>query len=283
MNSKYTLLANNPSLCKRLFGLNFDKLEVLLEKVQNHIEEDLAKNPLSRRGLSSQLGRKDQVLLSLEYLRSYVTFAKLGFDYGISASWACKIYHYHFPILLKLVGLENPKRISKNKVKKLLIDVACQPIERPTVDQELYYNGQKKKHLVKSQVIVNECFNKNEKCVPFEHCEVETQGKKSDLSVFRKTDLELDDAIELKADLGYQGINRIHKNSIIPHKRPKKGKLTKEQKKENKHQRSRRVKVEHAIRLVKVWRITKETYRNKLRKIKEVWLLICGLVNFEYS
>lgn len=83
--------------------------------------------------------------------------------------------------------------------------------------------------------------------------------------------------------MAYKGIEKIHTNSQIPHKKPKQGELTEEQKKENKKLRSKRVRVEHAIRLAKVWRIVKETYRNKLRKIKEVWLVVCGLVNFEFS
>jgi hypothetical protein len=147
MNTKYEYLSKNPKKCSRLFGLSFEKLELLIGKVQNHIQNFLKENPLSNRGLNSELGEKDQILLSLEYLRSYPTFAKLGFDYNISDSWACKIYHFHLPIFLEVAGLKNPKKISKKKVRKLLIDVACQPIERPTKEQENYYNGQKKSTL----------------------------------------------------------------------------------------------------------------------------------------
>ena len=146
MDEKYKLLEKNPKHCKRLFGLSFEKLSLLIEKVQKHIEEKIVETPISNRGLTSALGDRDQILLSLEYLRTYVTFAKLGFDYGISESWACKIYHYHLPIFLGVVGLKNPKKISKKKVGKLLLDVACQPIERPQENQELSYNGQKKAH-----------------------------------------------------------------------------------------------------------------------------------------
>jgi DDE superfamily endonuclease/Helix-turn-helix of DDE superfamily endonuclease len=283
MDNKYTFLSKTPKNCKRLFGLSFDKLELLIEKVQNYIKEELAKNPLSRRGLNSELGEKDQILLSLEYLRNYVTYAKLGFDYGISESWACKIYHYHLPIFLLVIGLKNPQKISKKKVRKLLIDVACQPVERPQENQEMNYNGQKKRHIIKAQVMVNQDFSKKHRRPPFQHCQVETIGRKADITVFKETELEIDEQIKLKADLGYQGIEKLHKNSQIPHKKPKEGSLTKAQKKANKKLRRKRVQVEHAIRLAKVWRIVKETYRNKLRKIKEVWLVICGLVNFEFS
>ena len=86
---KYALLVHNPQRCKRLFGLEFELLESLLKKVQdlhNMLKED---NPLSKRGLHSELGFENQFLLSLEYLKSYQTFEVLGFSYGISESYAC--------------------------------------------------------------------------------------------------------------------------------------------------------------------------------------------------
>lgn len=133
------------------------------------------------------------------------------------------------------------------------------------------------------QVIVQEDFSKKESRLPFLHCEVEIQGSNSDIKIFKETDLDIDPKIEIKADLGYQGIEKIHKKSRIPHKKPKNGELTKKQKKVNNKLRKKRVRVEHAIRQAKVWRIVKETYRNKLRKIENIWLIVCGLVNLDYS
>ena len=141
----------------------------------------------------------------------------------------------------------------------------------------------KKKHIIKAQVIVNQDFSKKRQRVPFRHCRVETAGRKADITIFKETDLVLDEGVKIKADLGYQGIEKMHKNTKIPHKKPKEGTLSKAEKKANKKLRRKRVQVEHAIRLAKVWRIVKETYRNKLRKIEEVWLVVCGLVNFEFS
>jgi hypothetical protein len=136
MDNKYNYLAKNPKKCNQLFGLSFEKLELLIGKVQNHIENLIKENPMSNRELNSALGEKDQILLSLEYLRGYPTFAKLGFDYNMSDSWACKIYHFHLPIFLEVIGLKKPDKISKKKVRKLLIDITCQPIERTRQEQE---------------------------------------------------------------------------------------------------------------------------------------------------
>jgi hypothetical protein len=68
----------------------------------------------------------------------------LGFSYGISESYAHKIYHRISELLVSELGLENPELLSYEKVKSLIVDVTVQPIERPKKEQEKYYNGSKK-------------------------------------------------------------------------------------------------------------------------------------------
>ena len=127
-----------------------------------------------------------------------------------------------------------------------------------------------KKHIVKIQLIVNQ------KNSAIHHCQVETEGRKSDFKIFQETNLKIHPKINIKRDLGYQGIDKIHPNSRVPHKKPKTGELTKKQ---NKVFRKKRVKIEHINRKCKCFRMVKETYRNKLKNIANVWLIICGLVN----
>lgn len=106
-----------------------------------------------------------------------------------------------------------------------------------------------------------------------------TGGRKADITILKETKLEIHPKIKLKADLGYVGIEKIHPNSKIPHKKPCNGELTKKQIKQNKKFRKKRIKIEHVNRFCKCFRIVKETYRNGLRNINNVWLIICGLVN----
>ncbi len=142
--SKYAMLQQNPKASKRVFGLKMEQIDNLLGKVQNHIDQYKRQNPLSNRGPDAQLSVADQLLLTLEYLKSYPTFVVLGFSYGISESWANKIYHRIRPILAETVGLKNPDKLRYSQVQKIVIDVAVQPIERPQQQQELYYNRYKK-------------------------------------------------------------------------------------------------------------------------------------------
>jgi len=105
------------------------------------------------------------------------------------------------------------------------------------------------------------------------------EGRKSDIRIFRETPLEIHPKVKVKGDLGYLGIDKIHARSQVPHKKPKNGKLTKKQKRQNKAFRSKRVRIEHVNRTCKCFRIVKETYRNRLNHIAQIWLIVCGLVN----
>jgi hypothetical protein len=106
MNDKYKLLQDNPQICKRLFGIEIELLETILVKVQNHNEKYLQENPTSNRGIDGEFNISNQLLLTLEYLRQYPTFLSLGFSYGISESYANKIFHKIRPILAEIVGLK---------------------------------------------------------------------------------------------------------------------------------------------------------------------------------
>jgi DDE superfamily endonuclease len=103
------------------------------------------------------------------------------------------------------------------------------------------------------------------------------------MTVFRQCGLVIDGRIKKKADLAYAGLEKQVEHFRIPVKKPKGGELTKKQKRKNRRFRSQRVKVEHTIRKWRMWRIVKETYRNKLRHIGQVRLIVCGLVNFSSS
>ena len=75
------------------------------------------------------------------------------------------------------------------------------------------------------------------------------------------------------------GIDKVHARSQIPHKKPKNGKLTEKQKRQNRAFRRKRVRIEHVNRLCKCFRVVKETFRNRLNHIEQIWLIVCGLVN----
>ena len=74
---------------------------------------------------------------------------------------------------------------------------------------------------------------------------------------------------------------------ITPHKKSRKSKnnptpkLTPEQKRENRNLGKVRIKVEHVIRELKVFRILAERYRNRRRRFELRMNLVAGIYNSE--
>jgi len=89
------------------------------------------------------------------------------------------------------------------------------------------------------------------------------------------------ESLELLADSGYQGLSKLHAKSQTPHKKPRKGELSGEQKQSNRELARRRVVVEHVIRSLKIFRILAERYRNRRRRFSLRFNLIAGLYNYE--
>ena len=82
-------------------------------------------------------------------------------------------------------------------------------------------------------------------------------------------------------DLGFYGWKIENVHLIMPHKKPKGGELTDEQKEYNRWVSKMRVRVEHVIASIKHYRIVKETFRGRLyNKEDAVMLIACGLHNF---
>lgn len=109
------------------------------------------------------------------------------------------------------------------------------------------------------------------------------KGRIHDFTMFKKSKLSIHKKTLILADLGYLGINKLHKNSWIPHKKSKNNPLTKEQKKDNRILSSLRIQVEIANRRCKIFKITKDKYRGKHRNCGKVWNVIAALVNLRYQ
>ena len=114
-------------------------------------------------------------------------------------------------------------------------------------------------------------------------CTFYGQGKKHDFALFKASQLTLNQALEVLADSGYQGLKKLHENSSLPKKKPKNGTLTKEEKAANRELSSRRVVVENVIRSLKICRILSERYRNRRKRFNLRFNLIAGIYNFELN
>jgi len=110
-------------------------------------------------------------------------------------------------------------------------------------------------------------------------------GKAHDGTIFKKT-TPINPRILALGDSGYRGIQKVHANTKYPirHKEDI-AKLTEEQKAQrkatNKEISSIRMKIEHIIGRIKVFKIVAEKYRNRRKRLWLRFNLICGIVNFQ--
>ena len=85
------------------------------------------------------------------------------------------------------------------------------------------------------------------------------------------------------ADIGYQGIAKLHKQTLTPFNKPHGGQLLKICKQANHYLAKFRILVEHKIRSIKRFKIVAHKYRNRRQRYGFRMKLFAGVVNFELS
>lgn len=149
-------------------------------------------------------------------------------------------------------------------------------LENVQKKQKKFYSGKKRKHTLKSQIIINQ---KNKQIL----CTAYGKGKDHDFKLLKHSQTNLLSKIKCLGDKGYQGIHKIHSLSQIPHKKPRGKKLNKEQKRENSQLASLRIVVEHIYRHLKIFKILSERYRNRGKRFSLRFNLIAAIYNYELN
>jgi hypothetical protein len=276
------------SRVRALFGLTpaalgellIAALPVLVERRQ----QQQANRPDRRRapggGRKRGLAPYQEVLLTLVYLRHNVAHEVVGHLFGVSADTSENTFHEVVGVLREVCPSERweaEKRWQKGEAtwqpqKKdlVLIDSFETPIRRPSLPdaQRRVYSGKKKRHTLKTQIVTDA---KGEiECIDPGH-----RGPMADKKVYEQSDVQQQyPQAKKQGDLGYQGVADM----IVPHKKPKGGELTPEQKEENRALSSVRVHVEHGIRRIKGFHILREDYRLALGRFPMIAHAVVGLV-----
>src|SRR3989338_806860 len=140
--------------------------------------------------------------------------------------------------------------------------------------QRNYYSGKKKRHTLKTQVVVN-------KLTTEIVCIYIREGKAHDFRIFKESGIMVNPEALIAVDSGYQGLQRIHPNTELPKKRTKKMPLSAADKKKNREISSKRVLNENVIGIIKRFRILAEKYRNRRKRFNLRFNLIAGIYNSE--
>jgi len=113
---------------RRLTGIKPETFEKMLK-----ILSDADRKKKSRGGRRNKLNLKDQLLVTLEYIREYRTYFHIGKSYDISESTVYKTVRWVENTLIKhpAFALPGRKELINNNYDTILIDATETPIERP--------------------------------------------------------------------------------------------------------------------------------------------------------
>ena len=267
----YTELSKHPRIFRKLTGLKLKHFNKILTEVSKYLDKEF-----------SNIGRKpkinnheDRVLLVLIYYRTYMTQEFLGYLIGLDESNICRLLNRVELLLIKKIHIKKDRTLTGEKVEQLLIDATEQPIQRPKKSKrrKLHFSGKKKRYTQKVEIAVSQDgrITNISKVFP---------GKLHDIKVRRNSD-KLPPGVDKYCDSGYQGLQNESNNVKLPHKKPKGGKLTIEQKEYNKSIGKIRVYAEHKFAQLKKFRILGETYRNFGKKANLRFNLVAGIVNLQ--
>lgn len=231
-------------------------------------------------GRKRRLSAPLEILLTLIYLRHNVAHEVVGALFGVSADTSENTFHEVVAVLRAICPAqrwEAEKRWSKSEpqwkpeeLDRVLIDSFETSVPRPSTEpqQRRHYSGKKKRHTLKTQVVTDAAGTLLE-------IDPGHRGPTSDKRLYEQSGVrERYEKVPKQGDLAYQGCAGVQ----VPHKKPKGGTLTDEQKEENREGAAVRVHVEHAIRRIKGFKIMRQDYRLATGLFPGIAFAVAGLV-----
>lgn len=231
-------------------------------------------------GRRRTLSPAQELLLTLIYLRHNVAHAVVGALFGVSADTSENTFHEGVTVLQEVCPSQRwdaEKRWQKGEPSwrseaqdRLLVDSFETPVARPSQDaaQRRVYSGKKKRHTLKTQIVTDD---------EGEIVEVSAghRGPAADKTIYEDSGVAARyPRAAIYGDRSYLKATRVQ----VPHRRPRGGELTPEQKAENRRLSQIRIAVEHSIRRVKAFRILRENYRLALGLFPKIVRVVVGLV-----
>ncbi|MCR5346893.1 MAG: transposase [Fretibacterium sp.] len=109
------------------------------------------------------------------------------------------------------------------------------------------------------------------------------KGREHDFSIFQESKVHFTRWAQVIADKGYQGIQKLHFNSVVPIRVKKGRSLSVPEKLYNSLVSKCRIYIEHINRYIKRFRIFPSRYRNRRKKFGLRFSLACGLYHFQHG
>ena len=266
-------LLRAPATFRRLTGLTPAAFRRLLGEVAAAGEQARtrrAARPGRQRkpgaGRKPALPLSDQLLMLLVYYRTYVPHTFLGFLFGLDDSNVSRSNRRLEPLLAGIFRIpEREVELTRGEIRELFFDSTERPTDRPVRSQRRYYSGKKRRHTLKTQVVVVRVRKRPGRRGDRRRLRVAAvsptfPGSVHDKKVFDRARVAIPGGATGYGDTAYLGTGLT-----TPRRKPPKGQLTPRQKAGNRRVGRKRVAVEHGIGKLKVWRIAGERWRNPRR------------------
>jgi hypothetical protein len=238
----------------------------------------LRQRPESFRRLSGlSLEKFDELLDQLEALwqeAEHKRLARPGRRRAIDDSVVSRRIRQLEPLLAQFFQIPERKiEMSEAEIEQLFFDATEQPIQRPQKkrQQKRYYSGKKKRHTIKHQVVTDQSGRIKAVSVAY-------PGRVHDKKVYDQEPVQRPPGVLAKGDSGYQG-----SDLQTPHKKPKGGSLSPQQKAQNRQHARERIVVEHGIGRMKVFQILAQRFRNALSRHTLIFKNVAGLANLRFA
>ena len=293
----YKKLSKKPRSFLSFTGVTRQQFNVILKDVKrNHRKQEERRLSKRKRQRAIGAGRKfdleleDQLVMLLVRCRLYLTRELTGYMFGLDQSNVWRNITYLEPTVKRSVPIPAKLRADSKKISDMqqlqllfpeliaMTDGTEQTIPRPKnkTKRSTHYSGKKKRHTVKNQITANQ----NGQIV---HKPPHSPGRRNDYAILKIKHPALPGELAVFYDLGYLGVEKDfpEQASVLPYKKEPGRELTMHQKEWNRLQRSVRIKVEHVISRIKKFRISSDTFRNRLCRYDTISDIVCGIVNLK--
>lgn len=254
-----------------IFGVEKNTFEEMVSLAEKKYQKDHECG-----GRKDGLSPRKRVEITLKYTRQYLSQRYLALEYNVAKSCISPIIKWTLKVIVSSGKFSLPKKVENiyDKSEDRILDATETKIDRPQKNQKKYYSGKKKMHTLKTQIEVG----------------VDTLliysiafavGSMHDFNLFKNSSHDYNEDITLFGDLGYMGIDKIHKNSIIPIKSSKNHKLNSIEKWYNSEVSKVRIAVEHVNAFLKKFKIISTRFRNRRKNFKLYMTFICCIYNYE--
>jgi len=294
------MLSRKPMLFKSFTGLTvveFDNIykKEITKRYHKHEVQRLSKRKDREReirtsGRPFKLDVKNRFMMLLVYYRLYITYTLAGFLFDLDQSNVCRDIQKIESLIRQCVPI--PQKIYNRLAKRLgtleevetyfpgfmaFTDCTEQQIPRPQnkTRRKAYYSGKKKRHTVKTQLMVN-----SQGIVI--HKTNHKRGVRHDYGIYKKNHPVIPKEVINVFDLGYLGVEKDfpEQRSSIPNRKRRSHELSQEEKEYNQSHSKKRIVIEHTICRLKKYRIMGNIFRNRLRRYDMVSDIVAGLVNY---